>query len=80
MEVHIDKGMRDGQKIVIRGEGDQAVCITFSLLSNITLLIICFMSFNILSSSKLVQPICQDLDDYVCLYAMFEMFTANFLQ
>jgi len=54
MEVHIDKGMRDGQKIVIRGEGDQAVCITFSLLSNITLLIICFMSFNILSSSKSV--------------------------
>ena len=27
MEVHIDKGMRDGQKIVFRGEGDQMVCI-----------------------------------------------------
>jgi len=28
MEIHVDKGMKDGQKIVLRGEGDQAVCIT----------------------------------------------------
>lgn len=25
LEVHVDKGMRDGQKIPFRGEGDQAV-------------------------------------------------------
>ena len=25
LEVHVDKGMKDGQKIPFRGEGDQAV-------------------------------------------------------
>ena len=25
LEVHVDKGMRDGQKIPFRGEGDQMV-------------------------------------------------------
>lgn len=25
LEVHVDKGMRDGQKITFRGEGDQMV-------------------------------------------------------
>jgi len=25
LEVHIDKGMKDGQKITMRGEGDQTV-------------------------------------------------------
>ena len=25
LQVHVDKGMRDGQKITFRGEGDQAV-------------------------------------------------------
>jgi DnaJ-class molecular chaperone len=27
LEVHIDKGMKNGQKIVFHGEGDQNVCI-----------------------------------------------------
>lgn len=27
LEVHIEKGMRDGQKIVFAGESDQAVCV-----------------------------------------------------
>lgn len=26
LEVHVDKGMKDGQKIPFRGEGDQLVC------------------------------------------------------
>lgn len=29
LEVHVDKGMRDGQKIYFRGEGDQQVSINF---------------------------------------------------
>jgi DnaJ-class molecular chaperone len=32
LEVHIDKGMKHGQKIVIHGEGDQTVRISLMLL------------------------------------------------
>lgn len=29
IEVHVDKGMSHGQKVVIRGEGDEEVCVRF---------------------------------------------------
>lgn len=31
LEVHIDKGMKDGQKIPFRGEGDQQVGAAFRM-------------------------------------------------
>ena len=33
LEVHVDKGMRDGQKIPFRGEGDQMVSHVVDLLN-----------------------------------------------
>jgi len=52
VEVHVDKGMRDGQKIVLRGEGDQAVCITFTYIykHDIAYRFECYRLVNKLSS------------------------------
>lgn len=37
LEVHVDKGMRDGQKIYFRGEGDQQVIKIFILFYTFTI-------------------------------------------
>lgn len=32
LEVHVDKGMQDGQKIYFRGDGNQQVCLFYYIL------------------------------------------------
>lgn len=60
MEVQVDKGMKDGQKIVLRGEGDQAVCINFSSFlclckNTILLTVFCKFVVNEISAGIEVQ-------------------------
>ena len=50
LEVHVDKGMKDGQKIPFRGEGDQLVGRVFS----------CFIIMQMIThmSSPFVRHMC----------------------
>lgn len=40
LEVHVDKGMKDGQKIFFRGEGDQQVIMLYKIVNRVLLTVV----------------------------------------